>query len=167
MRNKNFKIATILLLLILFLAPVISLSAETIFNDPKIFIQPNPDDFSNPDTLTLDIKADPAGTPINLAYINLKYPVDKLTLKSVNYSDSFCELQIFEEINEESGELFLACGTTSREMNASSTIARLTFEKLSSGMAELYFNDAGLLASDGYGTNILSSAENNWMEVLK
>lgn len=134
---------------------------------PAIYISPDIENFFDTETLIVDIMAEPAGTPVNLAYVNLSYPPDKVILQSVNYADSFCELQILEQVDNEAGNLFIACGTTSREIATTSPIASLYFEKINTGMADFNFNDAGLLAADGYGTSLDIAAENHRIEIVK
>ena len=73
-----------------------------------------------------------------------------------------------EFLNEDTGYFSFSCGTNENFISATTTIARLTFQKLETGWTKLnILDESELLAHDSLGSNILLSKETHNIYLTK
>ena len=109
------------------------------------------------DTTQIDIVLSTT-VPVNALSATIGFPPDLIEVVSVSKEHSFMDLWTEDTaIREDAGEVHFSGGTTQRGgMVGSSTALTLVLKAKKSGSAELYFKDAKVLASDGYGTAVES-----------
>lgn len=132
-----------------------------------IYFAPDYGSFLSHDELIIDIIVNPANQATNLAYLDINFDQNLLSLETIDYSSSFCHFKILEIVDNQTGNLILACGTEKTDLATTSPIVRLTFFKLNTGIAKFSFNNTSLLISDGLGTEILTSNEVHYIEISK
>ncbi|HAM89012.1 MAG: hypothetical protein US83_C0002G0112 [Candidatus Falkowbacteria bacterium GW2011_GWC2_38_22] len=109
------------------------------------------------DSLTLFVHGNTIDSNINLVEIKLKYNQDDLIFDSIDYLTGFCELSLYEIIDNKNGEINFACATT----NATTTqdIAKINFTKINSGFTNLSLADSKFYLNNGMGDSILPETE--------
>lgn len=107
-------------------------------------------------TLTLTINTENAG--INAAEASLQYPVDLVEAVGVDTSDSVFNFWVEgPSYANDTGRIVFTGGSTNGFVGQSLPIARFTFKIKKSGTADFQFVDGAVAASDGAGTNVLTS----------
>jgi len=141
-----------------------SQSAEMLVD---LFVVPDYSTYLNPDYLILNILTNNNEKIYNAISIQVKYPPEKLTIDSINYEDSFCEIMVNEEINSEKGILNISCGNPEPKSATTTNLFRINFNKIESGWAEISLNSSEILAHDGLGTNVLRATEDHNFYIYK
>ncbi len=101
-----------------------------------------------------------SGNPLNAVSASVSFPTDKLQLQSISKAGSIVSYWVEEPTSSN------ALGTASFEglvlnpgwSGASGQVVTLSFKAKATGSATISFSKASILANDGMGTNILSSA---------
>ena len=118
----------------------------------------NPDiaSFLDPEYFTIQINGNSNVNAINMAEIKLQFDTKNLIFDSIDYSEDFCEFNIFENINNQAGKINFVCATT----NASTTlnIAKIKFKKINSGFSKISLGDSRFFLNNGLGESILPVA---------
>lgn len=109
---------------------------------------------------SVDLKVNTNGVSINAAQATVNFPNNILTLLSVDKANSIFNFWVEEPtISNQNGNLKLIGGTPSGLSGGALQILRLKFKATGSGSANLTISDAVVTASDGKGTNVLSTVE--------
>ncbi|MDP3778599.1 MAG: hypothetical protein Q8R30_00945 [bacterium] len=123
-----------------------------------LFLSSSGDVFHIGDTFDVVIKTDTEGVGINAAQAVLQFPKDILQITKVDKAYSVFNFWLEEpSISNETGRLTFTGGSTAGESGKSLQILKVTFAVKGSGRAELTFTDGAISASDGSGTNVLST----------
>lgn len=110
------------------------------------------------DTLEAVVKIDTEGAGINAVQGTLQYPKDILQAIKLDKSDSVFDFWLQEPTySNEAGRVTFAGGSTVGSVGKSLQVFRIVFTVKGSGRAELVLADAAVTASDGSGTNVLST----------
>ena len=141
-----------------------SQSAEVLID---LFVVPEYSSYLNPDSLILNIITNNNETLFNAVSINLKYSPEKITINSINYENSFCEIIAKEEIDNINGFLDISCGNPNPELATSTNMFQINFNKIETGWAQISLNSSKILAHDGLGTNIIGSTEDHNFYIYK
>lgn len=155
MKYTNIFTRTILLVLGLFLFWTSVAQAAT------LFISSNTDVLRIGDTLETIIKVDTEGVGVNAVQGTLQYPQDILEATKIDKVDSIFNFWLQEPaFSNDSGKITFVGGSTVGSVGKSLQVLRVVFKVKGSGRAELTFGDAAVTASDGSGTNVLSTLHN-------
>lgn len=107
---------------------------------------------------SVDIKVDTEDAYINAAEATVRFPVDILDLMSIDKTDSAFGFWPDEpKISNEDGTLRFTGGTAKGISGDSLQILKMKFKTKGTGFADLTLIDAAVTASDGKGTNVLST----------
>lgn len=125
------------------------------------------------DTLTIGdefhatISVDSEGAGINAAQATLKYDTSILEAEKVDKSNSVFTFWLVEpKYDNSAGEISFVGGATSGFTGKSLDILDVTFKVKGIGTASLVYTDSAVTASDGSGTNVLSSAKGLDIQIL-
>ena len=118
------------------------------------YLQPYYTIFFDQDFLLVDLMVNPGGRPANVLSSTINFPPGQLAVKSWEYNESFSWLALFENLDQAKGSLELTGGLPGGSIATTTKIARIRFEKLSDGWAEINFTNIRLFAADGFGTAI-------------
>lgn len=112
---------------------------------------------------SVDIMVDPGGQAINAVGFTIYFNNKIISANDIDIKNSFCELFIQKEfVNKEVGRIDIACGKPYPGIDKTAPVATVNFSVLTSGWADLKFDEnAMVLANDGLGTNILSEINNS------
>jgi len=124
--------------------------------------------YLDPNYFFVDIAIDSASLPINAVSLSLNFSTSTLGLHEIIYEQSFCSFFIFENIDNLHGTLNIACASETPFSSTSIHVARLVFDKKMLGWSKFIFSDDSLVLShDGFGSNLLESAEIHSMYIVK
>lgn len=108
--------------------------------------------------VSIDIKINTEETHINAAQATIQFPSSILELSSVDKTNSAFGFWAEEpKISNEEGILTFIGGTTKGITGDSLQILKMKFKAKGVGSASISINDAAVTASDGKGTNVLST----------
>ena len=125
----------------------------------KLQIIPDKETFLSPEYFIIQIKGNSNVGAVNLAEIKLQFDTKTLFFDSIDYSESFCEFNIFENIDNQAGKINFICATK----NATTTlnIAEIKFKKINTGWNKITLKDSRLFLNNGLGESILPMTENH------
>ncbi|MFI3156051.1 MAG: cohesin domain-containing protein [Methylococcaceae bacterium] len=110
------------------------------------------------DTATVTLTIDTEGVPVNAAEATIQYPKDLLEAVDADKSDSLFNFWVQEPtFSNTTGTLTFLGGATNGFNGASLRIARFHFKVKAEGVASIVFTGGTITASDGNGTNVLTS----------
>lgn len=110
------------------------------------------------DTATLILTVNTEGVPVNAAEATIQYPTDLLAVLDVDTSDSLFNFWVQEpSFSNDTGILTFLGGATNGFNGASLRIVRLHVKVKAEGVANILFTSGTITASDGNGTNVLTS----------
>lgn len=110
-------------------------------------------------TIPVKVLVTTDGLPLNAVSASISYPIDKLQLQSVSKAGSIISYWVEEPTTSVPGTVSLEGLVLNPGWSGNSgTVVTLNFKVVSSGSANLGFAKASILANDGLGTNILTSA---------
>lgn len=116
------------------------------------------DTFAIGDQFMVDVKTDSEGAGINAAQGTVQIAKDVLEIVSVDKSGSVFNFWLTEPtFSNESGQVNFVGGSTSGFSGKSLQIVKIKFRVKGSGKTDIVFTDGAVTASDGSGTNVLSS----------
>ena len=155
---KFFKYLRYLTIIILFIFNFNFAQAEIIIPS-ELRITPDIESFLNPEYFVIQINGNSNNGAINLADIKLQFNPETLIFDSIDYSENFCEFNIFENINNQTGKINFICATT----NATTTlnIAKIKFKKISAGWNKITLSDSRFFLNNGLGESILLATESH------
>lgn len=116
------------------------------------------DTFAIGDQFTVDVKVDSEGTGINAAQGTVQISKDVLEIVNVDKTGSVFNFWLSEPtFSNDSGQVNFIGGSTSGFSGKSLEVLKITFKVKGTGRTEVVFTDGAVTASDGSGTNVLSS----------
>lgn len=116
------------------------------------------DAFAIGDQFTVDVKTDSEGVGINAAQGTVQIAKDVLEIVSVDKTGSVFNFWLTEPtFSNESGQVNFIGGSTSGFSGRSLQIVKITYRVKGSGKTDIVFTDGAVTASDGSGTNVLTS----------
>jgi len=129
----------------------------------ELRITPDMESFLDPEYFTIQINGESNASAVNLADIKLQFNPENLIFDSIDYSENFCEFNIFEDIDNQTGKINFVCATTnaSREQNflfPTINIAKIKFKKINAGWNKITLNDSRFFLNNGLGESILPAA---------
>ena len=131
-----------------------------IVNAGTLFITPQSNNVRVGDTFYVLVNTDTKGISINAASVDIKYDPAFLSAQSVGYSNSIFSLWVEEPAySNTTGIVHLSGGLSSPGWNGpNGAIIRVTFKAKASGQTKISLENGSVLANDGLGTNVLTSA---------
>ena len=131
----------------------------------ELRISPDMESFLDPEYFTIQINGNSNTDAVNLADIKLRFNTETLIFDSIDYSENFCEFNIFENIDNQTGKINFICATA----NASTTlnIAKIKFKKISAGWNKITLNDSRFFLNNGLGESILPMTESHNFYIYK
>ncbi len=115
-----------------------------------------PERVSAADPFVIKVIVDTKGKNVNAVGLNLKFATNRLQILNMDTTGSFCEFYPENRYDNQNGLIKISCGLPSPGFNGKGTLAEITFEALSVGIADIeILPDSLILLNDGKGTNIL------------
>lgn len=130
----------------------------------NIWLKLDKNTYLDPDFLSLNIIGDSADL-INLAEIKLKYNPENLSFASIDFSDGFCELFIYNNFDAIPGEINFACANT--KSATSFDFAEIKFKKITAGWSNISLSGSKYFLHNGYGETVLPDIESNYFYIYK
>lgn len=144
-------------LLITFCSTIIFFLAVSV-NAATISLLPQARTFGIGQEFSVDIKINTENAFINASEATIRFPVDILELTTVDKTNSAFGFWPDEpKISNEDGTLRFTGGTAKGISGDSLQILKMKFKAKGAGLADLTLIDAAVTASDGKGTNVLST----------
>ncbi len=131
----------------------------------ELRISPDMEYFLDPEYFVIQVNGESNTGAVNLADIKLQFNTETLIFDSIDYSENFCEFNIFENIDNQTGKINFICATA----NASTTlnIAKIKFKKISAGWNKITLNDSRFFLNNGLGESILPMTESHNFYIYK
>jgi len=147
--NKNIFIITCLIFLSFFAVKV---------NAATLYFVPEAKTFGINQEFSVDVRIDSEDVFINAAQATISFPNDILELLEVDRINSTFNFWVEEPIiSNEEGTLSFIGGTTKGVAGEALQVLKIKFKAKGVGLAELTISNAVVAASDGRGTNVLST----------
>lgn len=116
------------------------------------------DTLSIGDTFNVDLKIDSEDASINASQTTLQFDPSIVQVTSISKDDSVFNFWLSEpEFDNKIGKVDFVGGSSSGLSGKSLEILKVSFKVIGSGTISLNLNDSAVTASDGSGTNVLSS----------
>ncbi len=113
------------------------------------------------DKFSVDVKVDSESAGINAVQATIQFPPDILVATSTDKTDSSFNFWLQDPtIDNNAGKITFIAGSTSGFSGKSLQVLRINFIVKGAGQANINFTDGAITASDGSGTNVLSSMQN-------
>lgn len=173
MQNRaptNFKSVTINFLTILLISGVsiLTVYGESIalekfgiqLEEPKVeFVIQDKQQYKIGEIFPIDLNIDSNEVYINAVQADIAFDTDKVEIVKLSLEESFAEIFIQKEINNENGYLRITGGLPSPGFNGDNGhFATVYFQSKEAGIFEIQFLPSSLvLENDGNGTNVLKS----------
>lgn len=136
--------------LFLFALPAVHAATLNLSTDKQTFVIG--------DTFSVDVKVDSGDVGVNAVQATIKYPQDTVAVTSIDQSSSAFTFWLQQPIfSNDTGEITFIGGSLSGLSGKSLEVFKVNFKIKGSGNVALSFTDGAITASDGSGTNVLSS----------
>jgi hypothetical protein len=139
------------------------LKGAGVFGPPKTanFVLPNKRQYKTLEIFPLKVEISGVETPINAVQIDLGFDPKKLQAIKISIDDSFANIFIDQQIDNEKGFVRITGGLSNPGFSdKDGTFATIYFQGQTPGPAQVAFLPSSLvMANDGRGSNILSSYE--------
>ncbi len=113
------------------------------------------------DQFSVDVKVDSESAGINAVQATIQFPPDILIATSTDKTDSAFNFWLQDPtIDNNAGKITFIAGATSGFSGKSLQVLKINFIVKGAGQANINFTDGAVTASDGSGTNVLSSMQN-------
>ena len=123
-----------------------------------ISISPGSGEYSSGQTFTVTFDVAPGGNEVNAVEASLSYDTSALEIVSVDQDNSAFSLWTTEpEFSNTAGTLTFGGGSPS-PFTSNSTVLGVTFRGTGEGSGSVTFDDVSILAADGQGSDVFSSA---------
>jgi len=110
---------------------------------------------------TVKVSTDPNGQAINAVGALINYSTSTVKAIKIDLTNSFCALFIANTIDNQTGQINVMCGKPYPGVNTESTIAEITFQRLTNATSSIAFDPSSMvLANDGFGTDVLRTINN-------
>lgn len=126
----------------------------------KLFMLPTGGELAVGQSTDLEVRIDSEGQGFNAAQATILFPKDIFEVRSLDFSPQATIFNFWLEepkFSNQEGNVTFVGGTTSGIVGASVPILKITFKAKGTGQADIVVSDAAITASDGSGTNILST----------
>ncbi|MCK5320422.1 hypothetical protein KAJ61_03470 [Candidatus Parcubacteria bacterium] len=138
----------------------------------ELRISPDMESFLDPEYFIIQVSGNSNTGAVNLAEIKLQFNTETLIFDSIDYSENFCEFNIFENIDNQTGKINFICATTnaSREQTflfSTFDIAKIKFKKISAGWNKITLSDSRFFLNNGLGESILPETESHNFYIYK
>ena len=167
---KFFKYLRYLIIIILLIFNFNFAQAEIII-ESELRIAPDIESFLDPEYFTIQINGNSNTGAVNMAEIKLQFDTKTLIFDSIDYSENFCEFNIFENINNQTGKINFICATANAEeqnfLFPTINIAEIKFKKINAGWNKITLNDSRFFLNNGLGESILPVAESHTYYIYK
>ncbi len=144
----------ILAVAMIFAAQVPAVEAATLFLSPEV------GQYQIGQTFDVEVRIDSQGQAFNAAQATVQFPANALQVKSLDFSSPSSIFNFWLEqptFSNSGGTVSFIGGSTSGLVGSSVGVLKITFTANASGNAPVTISDAAVTASDGSGSNILSS----------
>jgi hypothetical protein len=109
-------------------------------------------------TFSVDVKIDSQDTGINAAQATVQFPKGVINVTAVDKTNSVFSFWLQgPSYSNDNGTITFVGGSTSGFTGKSLEVLNISFKVVGTGSADLTFTDGAITASDGSGTNVLSS----------
>lgn len=148
---RFYKILTIFLTLAAFFIPVAASAAV-------LYVASEKNNFNVGDKFMVNIRIDSESIGVNAAQATVQYPKDAIEIINTDKTGSVFEFWLREpEFSNDTGRLVFVGGATSGFSGKTLQVLKINFKVKGNGKADITFTDAAVTASDGTGTNVLST----------
>ena len=129
------------------------------FADATLSLNPSAGSYYVGNNFSVSINVDTGGAPINAAQINLTFDQSKLSISSIDVSQSIFTIWTqYPSFSNTNGTINFSGGIPSPGFTGVGSIVNINFKALILGSAAVSFVSGGqVLANDGLGTNILGN----------
>ena len=129
-------------------------------NAASLYFVPETGAFDINKEISVDLKINSEGTGVNATQATIRFPKNIIEVKSVNKDSSAFNFWLEEpSFSNTDGVITFIGGTPYGVSGASIQVLNITFVTKSIGTALVTFADAAVTASDGSGTNVLSTTK--------
>jgi len=137
-----------------FIAKVPAAQAATVFLTPSVGL------YQIGQTFDVEMRIDSLGQTFNAAQATIQFPPGVLRVKSLDFSSPASVFNFWlvqPSFSNTDGQITFIGGSTSGLSGSAVGVLKVTFTATAAGDAPLSVSDAAITASDGSGSNILSS----------
>ncbi len=121
-------------------------------------VSADPSSIAVGDTATFTVTIDTEGVPINAAEATIRYPQDLLEISSIDSSDSLFNFWVQEpSFSNDTGTITFLGGATNGYDGATLRLFRIHGKAKAEGSGDMLITSGKITASDGDGTNVLTS----------
>jgi hypothetical protein len=122
-----------------------------------LFLSPTSESFIEGDTFSVELNLDASDICVNAVKASISFPVDKVQVLSVSKNNSILSLWLEEpSFSNSTGEISFAGGLPHPGCDGLGNLITVEFRAQKQGTANLVFEKAHVLKSDGEGTNVLA-----------
>ncbi len=162
MRNMNMRLKFIFSFSCFLLGTSIFILGISTAHAATLFLSPKTPELKIGQNFDLEVRVNSEDQGFNAAQATIDFPKDILEVKSLDYSPEATIFNFWLEepkFSNDEGKITFIGGTTNGVVGASIQILKIIFTAKGSGEADIAVSDAAITASDGSGTNILSTIE--------
>ncbi|MEA1963466.1 MAG: cohesin domain-containing protein [Patescibacteria group bacterium] len=131
----------------------------------ELRINPDIESFLDPEYFVIQISGNSNSGAVNLADIKLQFNPETLIFDSIDYSENFCEFNIFEDIDSQTGKINFICAT--QNASTSLNIAEIKFKKINQGWNKITLSGSRFFLNNGLGESILPITESHNFYIYK
>lgn len=158
LENSSFLQKSIAKVAIVALVFYVFLSAVSFVYAADVIVSPASGSYSNGQTFTVSVVADPKGDSINAVEAGLTFNKDVLSVVSVGKTGSAFTLWTTEPAFSNSAGTVTFGGGSPTPFSSRSTLMTITFKTIGEGSGAVAFANASALAADGRGTDVLKAS---------
>jgi len=129
----------------------------------SLFVSPGNGQVSIGQSFDVEVRINSNDQGFNAAQATIQFPPSILQVKSIDSSPASSVFNFWltgPSFSNTNGQITFLGGTTNGVVGASIQILRISFTAKSSGQANIVISDSAITASDGSGTNILTTVSN-------
>lgn len=148
--------------LFIFIAAAAFFTSVSAAHAATLFFSPKTGEFQVGQEVAVELKVNSAGQSFNAAQATLSFSKEVLEVKAVDYSPGASIFNFWLEqprFSNQDGTVLFIGGTTNGVSGSSIPLLKVVFTVKGAGEAVITPGDAAITASDGSGTNLLSSME--------
>lgn len=114
--------------------------------------------FATGDTFNVDVKIDSTDVGVNAAQATITYPKDTVQVTGIDKGTSALDFWLQgPSYSNDTGQVSFIGGSQSGMSGKALEVLRITFKVKGAGAVNIIFTDGAVTASDGSGTNVLTS----------
>ena len=157
--NSMYSLRVAFIVALFFIIPFVSHAAIL-----SVFSETN--ELSVGQEVAVDVIIDTEEIAINAAQATITFPAETLEVSKIDFLGSVFNFWVEEPFADNDAGIITFIGGTARGITGEDLkVATITFKSLGSGLANITPGDAVITASDGKGTNVLSSVEGTTLNV--